>query len=302
MTSPHPPERASATLRAICLHSVVRGRATGRCVSSFRNPLFAWSGSRSRIHFSVGCASLTRSNGLRTAFERFPAARAVRTALQLTRRAERNSFSRDARFQFLAESVRLFPHPHRTATEGHGPVSFPEFEGFQKIPRLKRSVVISEKIDGTNAQVFVGEDGAVLAGSRSRWITPEDDNFGFARWVADHADELRELGPGRHFGEWWGAGIQRRYGLTEKRFSLFNSARWADARPACCHVVPVLYEGQFNTDAVEAALGRLAMFGSVAAPGFMKPEGIVVYVAAARQLFKVTLEKDEEPKSLSQAA
>lgn len=78
MTSPHPPERASATLRAICLHSVVWGRATGRCVSSFRNPLFAWSGSRSRIHFSVGCASLTRSNGLRTAFERFPAARAVR--------------------------------------------------------------------------------------------------------------------------------------------------------------------------------------------------------------------------------
>lgn len=60
-------------------------------------------------HFhSVGCASLTRSNGLRTAFERFPAARAVRTALQLTRRAERNSFSRDARFQFLAESVRCF--------------------------------------------------------------------------------------------------------------------------------------------------------------------------------------------------
>lgn len=80
MTSPHPPERASATLRAICLHSVVRGRATGRCVSSFRNPLFAWSGSRSRIHFhSVGCASLTRSNGLRTAFERHSRlARAVR--------------------------------------------------------------------------------------------------------------------------------------------------------------------------------------------------------------------------------
>jgi hypothetical protein len=177
-----------------------------------------------------------------------------------------------------------------------------EFEAFPKIARLRRNIFITEKIDGTNAQVFVGEDGLVRAGSRSRWISPEDDNFGFARWVAEHADGLRELGPGRHYGEWWGAGIQRRYGLTEKRFSLFNTGRWSSERPACCHVVPVLYEGLFSTDAVEAALESLRANGSAASPGFMKPEGIIVYVAHARQYFKVTLEKDDEPKSLSQAA
>ncbi len=177
-----------------------------------------------------------------------------------------------------------------------------DFEAFGKIPRLKRDIIIAEKIDGTNAQVFIGEDGSVRAGSRSRWITPDEDNFGFARWVSEHADGLRELGPGRHFGEWWGSGIQRRYGLAEKRFSLFNTGRWSDETlPACCHVVPVLYRGPFNTDAVERAVEALRSGGSVAAPGFMKPEGVIVFVAAARSFFKVTREKDEEPKSVSGA-
>ena len=173
-----------------------------------------------------------------------------------------------------------------------------EFVPFPKIARLNREVVITEKIDGTNAQVHVSEDGAVRAGSRSRWITPNDDNFGFARWVADHADELKALGPGSHFGEWWGAGIQRRYGLDCKRFSLFNVARWGDlmTRPACCHVVPTIWQGIIRGDEVEFCLAKLRTFGSIAAPGFMKPEGIVLFHTAASQLFKVTLEKDEAPK------
>ena len=109
----------------------------------------------------------------------------------------------------------------------------PEFVAFPKIPRLVRDIIITEKIDGTNASVYVGEDGQVMAGSRSRWITPTDDNFGFAKWVAANADELRTgLGIGTHYGEWWGAGVQRKYGLTEKRFSLFNVSRWAETRPA----------------------------------------------------------------------
>jgi hypothetical protein len=172
----------------------------------------------------------------------------------------------------------------------------PEFLPFAKIARLNREVVVTEKLDGTNALVYVGEDGTVRAGSRSRWITPEQDNYGFARWVADRADELRELGSGYHYGEWWGAGIQRRYGMSEKRFSLFNVARWAEAYPACCHVVPVLARGLDIRAAAEAALERLREHGSFAAPGFAKPEGIVIYHGASKQLFKVTLEKDEAPK------
>lgn len=174
----------------------------------------------------------------------------------------------------------------------------PEFESFDKIPRLRRSCVITEKIDGSSGQIFVSEDGTVFAGSRNRWVTPENDNMGFARWVKEHESELREgLGIGRHYGEWWGSGIQRRYDLKEKRFSLFNTARWnSENTPKCCHVVPVLYQGDFDTGAIDAQLLLLKIEGSRAAPGFMKPEGIVIYHVASRTLFKQTIEADSEPK------
>ena len=101
-----------------------------------------------------------------------------------------------------------------------------EFRGFQKISRLSRECIITEKIDGTNASVFITEDGQFLTGSRTHWIQPEADNFGFSRWAHEHKDELLTLGPGHHFGEWWGHGIQRGYGLPkgERRFLLFNTA------------------------------------------------------------------------------
>lgn len=174
----------------------------------------------------------------------------------------------------------------------------PEFLEFPKMARLSREIIVTEKIDGTNAQIWISDDGSeIRAGSRSRWISPGDDNFGFAIWVEDNRDDLLKLGPGRHFGEWWGAGIQRRYGLSEKRFSLFNVARWGAERPACCHVVPVLYRGLFDQDAIEAALDDLRLNGSRAAPGFMKPEGVVVFHVAGNVGFKRTIEKDDQPKS-----
>jgi hypothetical protein len=178
-----------------------------------------------------------------------------------------------------------------------------EFQPFPKIARLSRDIVITEKLDGTNAQVFVTDEGEVLAGSRTRWVTPTDDNYGFAAWVKWHGEELRQLGPGAHFGEWWGKGIQRGYGLSERRFSLFNVRKWGKGPfalppPSCCDVVPILYVGPFDTEAVGRALGALQAGGSIAAPGFMRPEGVVIYHAASGQLFKKTLEKDEQPKGV----
>ena len=176
-------------------------------------------------------------------------------------------------------------------------MSRPDFQPFAKIARLNREVVVTEKIDGTNALVWVSDDMTELcAGSRTRWISPGDDNFGFAAWVEKNREELLTLGPGMHYGEWWGAGIQRRYGLTEKRFSLFNVHRWGESRPACCHVVPVLSRGLDIRATVTDALDRLRSDGSIAAPGFMKPEGVVAFHTASGGLFKVTLEGDEAPK------
>lgn len=174
-----------------------------------------------------------------------------------------------------------------------------EFQEFPKMPRWSRDIIITEKIDGTNACIFIGEDGEFLTGSRTRWITPQDDNFGFSAWANERRDELMALGPGRHFGEWWGAGIQRKYGLSEKRFSLFNVSRWADGRPACCHVVPVLYSGPNSPGAIDSAMDSLRLGGSVAAPGFMDPEGVVLFHVAGNVGFKKTLKKDEMPKQLA---
>ncbi len=183
------------------------------------------------------------------------------------------------------------------------------FVPYPKISRLRRGAVITEKIDGTNAQVVVLENGQVLAGSRNRWITPEADNMGFARWVKEHEEELRAgLGVGRHYGEWWGKGIQRTYGMTEKRFSLFNTHRWngnpgnPNVRPACCHVVPVICGGTLSDLLVNEALEKLRTGGSLAAPGFMRPEGIVTFCVASGTLFKTLLENDEEPKGKTEAA
>ncbi len=208
-----------------------------------------------------------------------------------------------------------------------------EFVEFPKMARLNREIVVTEKIDGTNAQVFIrsasqddfefgtdtqielpdGTPGYIRAGSRTRWITTEDDNFGFAQWVYQNAQDLTNLGPGRHFGEWWGMGIQRKYGLKERRFSLFNTVRWVthdsepqpipspDPRvqkmqerlPACCHLVPILYRGPFSQNEIEVSISQLRFDGSRAAPGFDKPEGIVVYHTAGNVAFKRTLDGDE---------
>lgn len=192
-----------------------------------------------------------------------------------------------------------------------------EFREFPKMARYSREAIVTEKIDGTNGQVFIGEDGTFLVGSRSRWITPDNDNFGFAAWAYKNREELMQLGPGRHFGEWWGVGIQRGYGMSERRWSLFNVQRWCrcgeqpqrietddpriekwqDVLPACCDLVPVLARGVFTSELVESGLDLLRTQGSQASPGFMRPEGVVVFHVAGNVGFKKTLEKDEMPKS-----
>jgi hypothetical protein len=175
-----------------------------------------------------------------------------------------------------------------------------EFKEFPKIYRVSRQCVITEKIDGTNAQICIKEDGEFLVGSRTRWITIENDNFGFARWAYDNKDELLKLGVGNHYGEWWGKGIQRNYGINERRFSLFNVAKWSDdtIRPKCCHVVPLLYSGKFDTQQIDNYIDVLRLNGSIASPGFMQPEGIVCYHTQGNFYLKKTLEKDEQPKSI----
>lgn len=195
-----------------------------------------------------------------------------------------------------------------------------EFVGFPKMGRISRDMIITEKIDGTNAQLFITESGDLFVGSRTKWITPKDDNHGFAMWVEGNKSELLKLGHGRHFGEWWGKGINRGYGLQkgEKKFSLFNVQRWTlygtepkkistsdpriekyqDVLPEVCGLVPELYRGIFDTYKVNEVLENLRVGGSWASKGFMNPEGIVVFHVAGNVGFKKTILKDEIPKSV----
>jgi hypothetical protein len=180
----------------------------------------------------------------------------------------------------------------------------PEFKAFPKVPRLFRDMIVTEKLDGTNACVIVDTSGAVYAQSRKRLITPEQDNYGFAAWVADNADKLREgLGEGYHYGEWWGQGIQRGYELDHKRFSLFNVDRYTDEQlellPDNVGLVPVIVRQTFDIAQVQMALNQLATQGSYATPEYYdNPEGVVVYHTASRQVFKATLDSDG-PKGVS---
>lgn len=199
-----------------------------------------------------------------------------------------------------------------------------EFTEWPKTTRLFRDIVISEKIDGTNSAIrlermdqvsnrleclggpnnpiAVVNDIGIWAQSRSRLLTITDDNFGFARWVLDNAAELTTLfDTGIHFGEWWGSGIQRGYGLTkgDKRFSPFNTAAHADIHLRTAlpiKSVPVLYEGVFDQGVIEDNLTDLRDNGSYAAPGFMKPEGICIFHTQSRIVQKVTLDKNDAGK------
>ena len=228
-----------------------------------------------------------------------------------------------------------------------------DYPKFPKIPRLFRHLVVTEKIDGTNALISIERKtlGSVLeyadtlgevealginlvidetdlddagmpnyeyhvrAGSRTRWISPGSDNFGFAKWVQDNAQKLAELGPGLHYGEWWGKGIQRGYGLSEKRFSLFNIGRWHDPNAKWAPLegsnpipeveglttVPPLMGGVGDW-VVGAALQALATHGSIAAPGWPTPEGVVVFHTASNAYYKATLDNDGRPKTEVQPA
>jgi hypothetical protein len=224
------------------------------------------------------------------------------------------------------------------------PIPLSDFAPFQKIARLSRDLIVTEKIDGTNAAVVVWDAAAndpsepmraiglppasfpilgevegrfVAAQSRNRFLTLNEDHYGLAAWVKEHVNELVNLGHGRHFGEWWGRGINRGYAQQERHFSLFNVSKWnpvlfdhfqakakqdgprltAPGLPECCLAVPMLYFGSFCMGEIEDALVRLDQNGSYAAPGFRNAEGVVVFHTASGYLFKKTILNDQQPKS-----
>lgn len=201
-----------------------------------------------------------------------------------------------------------------------------EFRSWGKTHRLFRDIVITEKIDGTNSAVIIQEsngydEGAIVqivvdgilydvgAQSKNRLIMPgkTTDNYNFAQWVEENAELLvRQLGVGHHFGEWWGKGIQKRYGDLDYRvFSLFNTRKHAETffhteelngTPVNVESVPILFQGEFSEEAIHREARLLLEFGSVAVPCAPNPEGIVVYHTQSRQAYKYTFDNQDKGK------
>jgi hypothetical protein len=173
-----------------------------------------------------------------------------------------------------------------------------EFKAWPKIHRvLNETFVFTEKIDGTNACIVIDDYGLIGAQSRNRIITPESDNFGFAKWVQENKEDLLTLGPGHHFGEWWGKGIGRNYNKNERYFSLFNVNRWGTHNPLtpkCCLTVPHIFTIKSIENLypqIEFWLNYLTQNGSFLAPNYMKPEGLVIFHELTQTYYKVILDK-----------
>lgn len=89
-----------------------------------------------------------------------------------------------------------------------------KFQKYQHVERYGTSEVdgihigecyVFPKIDGTNASVWLGDDGLVRAGSRNRELTPENDNAGFCAAILEDkniARFLRDYPQYRLYGEW----------------------------------------------------------------------------------------------------
>lgn len=183
------------------------------------------------------------------------------------------------------------PHPQ--------PTTHPQPSLFKPWPKIMRAEnrkpnVFTEKIDGANACVAFNEDGTYHVQSRQLIITPNKDglvtdNYGFAAWVEENLEDLRNLGVGYHFGEWYGKDIGRGYNLQSRHFVLFNSKRWGAHNPntpTCCQVVPIL---PVTTE--DEARQYLIEHGSSLVQGYMKPEGAIMLDINSDTYYKVIIDK-----------
>ena len=197
-----------------------------------------------------------------------------------------------------------------------------EFKPFPKIPNLDNmKVVVTQKLHGTNASLwidkldgtevlseaqkdFITTDGKylVMPAKRTSFINLYSDNFGFAKFTHENRDALAvALGEGTWFGEWVGPGINSGEGLREKRLALFSihlkekvwQMKKANLWPERVDLVPVLFEGKAVDLGTSIIMSELTRNGSRYAPGFMRPEGIVIHILGTGISFKEVFELEE---------
>ncbi len=132
------------------------------------------------------------------------------------------------------------------------------------------------KLHGTNAGIRINvRTGDVVAQSRSRDLTIEKDNFGFAQFVKQREDLFRDLarqiipeentrGMGEVvmlYGEWIGPGIQKAVAinqLAERQLVLFSAGctteegefEWSSDAYLKRNLIPLLREGVYSVTSI----------------------------------------------------
>ena len=192
-------------------------------------------------------------------------------------------------------------------------MSTANYSSFPSIERLENIYcVISEKIDGTNGLIEINETN-VRFGSRNRYISFSDDNAGFANFFKDYEARFKDAAkdittdksyPLRIYGEWFGRGIQRGYGLKDKffmPFSSFYSEKLIEYQVPNVITPNIMYTGKFSMEVVDTCMQQLKLNGSGVVKDYKQPEGIVIFFPKYNFRLKETFDgakwKDALPKS-----
>ena len=208
------------------------------------------------------------------------------------------------------------------------------YASFPSIERLENIYcVISEKVDGTNSLIEINEvfpvgepkEIQVRFGSRNRYITFNNDNAGFANFFRHYearfkdvaADiilkelevsgetltECQEQYPLRIYGEWFGSGIQRGYGLKDKffmPFSTFYAEKLIEYQVPNIIKPNIMYTGKFSQEIADICMQTLTN-GSLVIPEFKRPEGIVIHFPKYNLRLKQTFEGSKWEQNIPKA-
>ena len=209
------------------------------------------------------------------------------------------------------------------------------YASFPSIERLENIYcVISEKVDGTNGLIEINEvfpvgepkEIQIRFGSRNRYITFNNDNADFANFFRHYearfkdvaADiilkelevsgetltECQEQYPLRIYGEWFGSGIQRGYGLKDKffmPFSTFYAEKLIEYQVPNIVKPNIMYTGKFNKLTADMCMNTLAIHGSGIIKDYKRPEGIVIHFPKYNFRLKQTFEGSKWEQSIPKA-
>lgn len=148
-------------------------------------------------------------------------------------------------------------------------------------------IVVTEKIDCSNASFTLDEQGDLQVFSRNVLLDDSNSLNGFYQWVHENIETKHLMANHVYFGEWLGNPHKVQYAGHEKQFFLFDvysnnvelylpfTLVEDEARILKINLVPVFYRGEFiSFEHLEGFVGMTALGGKIG--DHDSGEGIVV--------------------------